>query len=166
MAPINLQSLVVRDGSLSGDPGTFYLLVVLTILFFVGCLCIGALLVLRRIRNSRQKSDVEGQGFKSHRRSRHPPSISITNEKAAFLHSDSAPSSPVPEIRITFPEEESTDGKRQSRVVVVHITEKGGVGYEPYEEQLPAYEEKESGRFQSLDLERIGGLKEKSEMKP
>lgn len=75
----------------------------------------------------------------------------------------SPPASPVPEIRITFPEEEDKSGKRKSgRVVVVRIGENGGVGLEPYqEESLPPYQSGEFDRFQSLDLERIGGLREK-----
>ena len=74
----------------------------------------------------------------------------------------SPPQSPVPEIRITFPEEEDAGGKRQSgRVVVVRISEQGGLGLEPYnEESLPPYQSSDSGRFESLDLDRIGGLKE------
>ena len=74
----------------------------------------------------------------------------------------SPPQSPIPEIRITFPEEEGAAGKRQSgRVVVVRISEQGGLGLEPYnEESLPPYQSSESGRFESLDLDRIGGLKE------
>ena len=77
-------------------------------------------------------------------------------------HSDSPPASPVPEIRITFPEEEDKAGKRQSRVVVVRISDKGDIGLEPYEEEpLPVYQQRENDGFKSLDLERIGGLKEK-----
>ena len=74
----------------------------------------------------------------------------------------SPPQSPIPEIRITFPEEEDAAGKRQSgRVVVVRISEQGGLGLEPYNgESLPPYQSSESGRFESLDLDRIGGLKE------
>lgn len=74
----------------------------------------------------------------------------------------SGPPSPVPEIRITFPEEEDNDGKRRSgRVVVVRISETGGVGLEPYhDEHLPPYVKDDAERFQSLDLDRIGGLKE------
>lgn len=72
------------------------------------------------------------------------------------------PTSPVPEIRITFPEEEDDGGKRKSgRVVVVRISETGGVGLEPYnDDQLPPYQKSDDGKFQSLDLERMGGLKE------
>lgn len=71
------------------------------------------------------------------------------------------PMSPVPEIRITLPEEmDHTGNRRSGRVVVVHVGE-STVGYEPYDEKLPPYQHSESERFQSLDLDRIGGLKEK-----
>ena len=44
----------------------------------------------------------------------------------------------------------------------MRIGESGGVGLEPLgEEDLPQYEKSDAERFQSLDLERIGGLKEK-----
>ncbi|KAL8773092.1 MAG: hypothetical protein Q9194_004418 [Teloschistes cf. exilis] len=85
------------------------------------------------------------------------------NEKE-YLDSpaSSEPSSPIPEIRITFPEEEDDCGKRKSgRVVVVKISETGGVGLEPYhDEQLPAHGKDDAHRFESLDLDRMGGLKE------
>lgn len=68
----------------------------------------------------------------------------------------------MPEIRITFPEEENEAGKSKSgRVVVVRISETGGLGLEPYsDEHLPAYQQPDAERFQSLDLDRMGGLKE------
>lgn len=77
-----------------------------------------------------------------------------------------SPTTEVPEIRITFPEEFDASGKRQSgRVVVVRVGETS-IGLEPVvgEEKLPAYET--DGRFQSLDLERIGGLGEKAKNAP
>jgi len=81
-------------------------------------------------------------------------------------NSSSPPASPVPEIRITFPEEEDESGKRKSgRVVVVRISEAGSVGLEPCQEELPPYQSSDADRFQSLDLERMGGLKEKEDMK-
>ena len=79
------------------------------------------------------------------------------------MRAASTPSSPdVPEIRITFPEEVDETGKRTSgRVVVVKVGEHS-VGMEPVrEEDLPPYKREEDARFQSLDLERMGGLKEK-----
>ena len=150
-------------------PTTFYLLIVLTILLCIGFLALAALFALRFIHRRREQKQnlncVEKGQSMSHRRNHHPPSIPINNEKAAFLETDSAPSSPVPEIRITFPEEEGHDTKRQSgRVVVVKISDKGGVGLEPYQEQLPAYQKEDGARFQSLDLDRIGGLKEKEQV--
>ena len=165
MAPINFRNLFVRDDNMtSNDSTTWYLLVILAVLLSVGCLCVGVLFSLRAVRRRREASqDLEKQTPRhSHRRSRHPPSISIITEKEAFLQEDSRPSSPVPEIRITFPEEEGKDGRRQSRVVVVKISEKGSVGYEPYQEQLPMYQKEDGERFHSLDLNLIGGLKEKT----
>jgi len=94
-------------------------------------------------------------------------SIYVYNEKASMVaNSSSPPQSPevIPEIRITFPDEQDEGGKRKSgRVVVVRVGETG-VGLEPLKEDaLPAYQKSEGlNRFQSLDLERIGGLKEKS----
>ena len=89
--------------------------------------------------------------------------INIHCEKEILVESgEESPRSPVPEIRITFPEEDDEGNKRLSgRVVVVKISDKGSVGLEPYkDDHLPPYQ-KTDERFQSLDLERIGGLKEK-----
>jgi len=81
-------------------------------------------------------------------------------------NSSSPPLSPdsVPEIRITFPDEQDESGRRKSgRVVIVRVGEKG-IGLEPVrDEQLPAYEKESGERFHSIDMDRIGGLKEKSE---
>ena len=89
-------------------------------------------------------------------------SIYVYQEKQSLIeNSDAPPSASVPEIRITFPEETDDVGKRQSgRVVVVHVGETS-MGLEPFSENLPAYQTSEADRFQSLDLDRIGGLKEK-----
>ena len=69
----------------------------------------------------------------------------------------------MPEIHITFPDEEHVGGKRKSgRVLVLRIGDSGSVGMGPIsEEQLPSYQSTQAERFQSLDLERMGGLKEK-----
>lgn len=80
-------------------------------------------------------------------------------------NSDSPPSSPLPEIRITFPEEFDESGKRTSgRVVVVRVGETS-VGLEPLDEKLPLYEQEDNGRFHSVDLDRVGGLTEKEHAK-
>jgi hypothetical protein len=93
-----------------------------------------------------------------------PESIYVVDEKQDLTnHSSSLQNNPVPEIRITFPDEEGANGKRQSgRVVVLRIADSGSVGMEPLNrDQLPPYQQHDAERFQSLDLGRMGGLKEK-----
>ncbi|KAI5286876.1 hypothetical protein KEM54_006442 [Ascosphaera aggregata] len=102
----------------------------------------------------------------------------LNDHQRDSYRSDSPPPAGVPEIRITFPEEEDDQGQPISgRVVVVRISESGGIGLEPLDEKkdiemhadgyekrdferdgLPAYEQ---NRLESLDLDRIGGLKER-----
>jgi hypothetical protein len=87
-----------------------------------------------------------------------------SREKQSLMDSSSPPASPslVPEIRITFPDEVDRTGRPQSgRVVVVRMGENASVGLEPFHAQLPAYEKIEGSKFDDLDLESIGGLKEK-----
>jgi len=175
-------TLVRRDGSASEmtlTPLMTDLLIALLVLALLGVCLIVVLLFLRLYRRKRQqKSELpfhnapQGSRRSNHRRltitaspyGRNAESVFVYNEKQAFMEQGSSPpASPVPEIRITFPEEEDKGGKRKSgRVVIVRIGENGGVGLEPYqEESLPPYQTGESDRFQSLDLERIGGLREK-----
>jgi hypothetical protein len=77
----------------------------------------------------------------------------------------SPPHSPdnVPEIHITFPDEQDDQGRLQSgRVVVVRLSDASSVGLEPLnDEQLPAYEKESKTQFYSIDMNEIGGLKEK-----
>jgi hypothetical protein len=91
-------------------------------------------------------------------------SIYVNSEKQTLVdNSSSPPPSPVPEIRITFPEEDDAGKRKSERVVVVRISETGSVGMEPCtDDNLPPYRQTDVDRFHSLDLERIGGLKEKS----
>lgn len=45
---------------------------------------------------------------------------------------------------------------------MVRIGDSGSIGMEPVgEDALPPYQSSDAERFQSLDLERMGGLKEK-----
>ncbi|KAL4999087.1 hypothetical protein BDV10DRAFT_165873 [Aspergillus recurvatus] len=153
------------------------LLISLLVLVLLGIALICALLVLRRRRLNRQQSElpVHNGQCSTHHRSvtiSAPPyakaeSVFVIDEKRNLMeNSSSPPPSPVPEIRITFPEEEDESGKRKSgRVVVVRISEAGSVGLEPYNDQLPPYQSSDADRFQSLDIERMGGLKEKDDTK-
>jgi len=151
------------------------LMIALLVLVLLALALVGGLLIIRRKRQSMKKDPVlpvhNGQISTSQRRltittGKHD-SIMVYDEKRALMeNSDSPPPSPVPEIRITFPEEEDESGRRKSgRVVVVRISEAGSVGLEPCHEELPPYQTTDTGRFHSLDIERMGGLKEKGELK-
>ncbi|KAL4976095.1 hypothetical protein BDW66DRAFT_135604 [Aspergillus desertorum] len=169
---------VARDGA--KDEGLsdsmVDLLISLLVLVLLGIALICALLVLRRRRLNRQlELPVHNGQCSTHHRSVTicaPPyakteSVFVIDEKRDLMeNSSSPPPSPVPEIRITFPEEEDESGKRMSgRVVVVRISEAGSVGLEPCNDHLPPYQSSDADRFQSLDIERMGGLKEKDDAK-
>ena len=183
MAPIT-HTFHRRDFS---NKTTIGLLTTFLVLIIVSIACVGALWFLRRTRRARQaaglipfEDDNDKLSTPKKRGHRRASGISIAStmsfssekrksgskfvdeEKQEFLRNTTPPpSGGLPQIRITFPEETDEDGKKQSgRVVVLHVDDKGGVGMEPLPEgeQLPPYEQ---DRFVSLDLERIGGLKEK-----
>ena len=174
-------TLLVRDAILPRDnsntttldPTMMKLLIALIALLFVGICAVGGLFILRSRRKAKDQAKSDLPFHKSnHRRltitaapyDRRSESLYVYKEKESLVsEAGSPPASPIPEIRITFPEEEDDAGKRKSgRVVVVRISETGGVGLEPYnEDQLPPYQRVESERFESLDLDRMGGLKEK-----
>ncbi|KAF4303666.1 hypothetical protein SLS57_005348 [Botryosphaeria dothidea] len=165
-------------------PTMMNLLIALVVLCAVAILSVFALFLLRRARNAKKRSELPmyNEDRSTQRMSSHHRSLTITtappysnnrssavyvyNEKETFMNEQHTPDSPVPEIRITFPEEVDDKGNKQSgRVVVVRVGEHS-VGLEPLnEEQLPPYQKDENDRFQSLDLERIGGLKEKTNEK-
>lgn len=174
----SFRKLVVRDSSdnsSSGfDPSMLNLVVTLLGLVCLGLGLVGFLYFLRRRRQARKQSILPQHSRSSNHRSltiQAPPyssvktqSVYVLNEKRDLLeNSDSPPPSPVPEIRITFPDEEDKEGKRMSgKVVVVRIGESGSIGMEPVtEDQLPPYQSSDAERFHSLDLERMGGLREK-----
>ena len=176
-----LHNLVVRadpmsDGTLT--PTMVNLIIGLLGLLFLGLSLVALLFILRHNRKSKKQSELPLYNDSSLKSANHrgltitaPPygqrseSIYVYNEKQTLMGSPlGSPASPIPEIRITFPEEEDEFGKRRSgRVVVVRIGDTG-VGLEPYQaDDLPPYQNSEAGKFQSLDLERMGGLKEKEQ---
>lgn len=144
------------------------------VLFLFACGVSISLLYLRRRRRVARQMAL----LPTHQRRGHQRSLTITSTPAytgqerVYVYDDKmnmigssncAPDSPVPEIRITFPDEvDQTSGQKTSgRVVVVRITDSGNVGMEPvHQEQLPPYQKADNDRFQSLELDRIGGLRE------
>lgn len=158
---------------------TALLIAVLCFLFAI-MLLVGALLHLRKRRRARlgpelplyEEKCASEPSIKSSRRgfftARIFTSAHVLQEKQALMDETAIPpDSPVPEIRITLPEEYDSFGKRRSgRVVIVRFGE-NGEGLEPVDDNLPAYEEKDGQqRFQSVDLERVGGLVEKARNAP
>ncbi|KAF2397253.1 hypothetical protein EJ06DRAFT_559363 [Trichodelitschia bisporula] len=152
------------DASSSLTPTVFNLLIALVVLFAVAACSVAGLFTLRLMRKKRAMAAEQLPVYSE--KPSNPRGLSIQTpsyanaEKQALMDEGSPPTSPVPEIRITFPEEIDASGKRQSgRVVVVRVGEHS-VGLEPVNDGLPPYA-KEDGRFQSLDLDRMGGLKER-----
>lgn len=173
----HVMNLVRRDTDQSAtiNHTMLNLLVVLLVLVLLVLLLVASLLYMRQRRRARsqtmlplydEKRASTSSTSSHHRRVMVRPSESIyVYEEKKLSSEDSPPPSPIPEIRITFPEEIDASGKRQSgRVVVVRVGD-SSMGLEPVAETLPSYE-KDGERFHSLDLERIGGLVEKARNAP
>jgi hypothetical protein len=171
---MNIKHLMARDDRSEGLTNTHVALIVsLLMLVLLGMVLIGALMFLRNMRRTRKQAAENSQlPLYEKRQSNHRLTITampykgresvVVYEKEQLMRSNpDSPSSPVPEIRITFPDEVDESGKQQSgRVVIVRVGDHS-VGLEPVTDDLPPYQQDASDRFDSLDLDRIGGLKEK-----
>lgn len=169
------------DGDDDSDSTINILAIVLAIIVSLGVILLGALTILKRMRRQRnlqdgtsppQYNDVVQQDKNHHRltietRSGRTSIMYNKDGRPMLANPNSPPHSPdnVPEIHITFPDEEADEagGKRKSgRVVVVRVGDGAAVGLEPLDEdELPAYEKESSGSFYSIDMDDIGGLREK-----
>ncbi|GJC95602.1 hypothetical protein CH63R_02460 [Colletotrichum higginsianum IMI 349063] len=183
----SIQNLITRDAS-SGvvrrdDDGSnmLNLMIVVLALVFFALLLVSTLFLMRRIRKQQRQEamlptyqEVKGGGARNH----HNLTIQTSQDgrsSVLYIGQDgrspmlqnpqSAPHSPdnVPEIHITFPDEQDEGGRRKSgRVLVVRVGDGGSVGLEPVrDEQLPAYEKDSKSQFYSVDMDSIGGLREK-----
>jgi preprotein translocase subunit SecG len=178
-----VRRLAARGSDSDSDDGSDNminaLIAVLSIAFFA-LILISALFLFRRVRRNREARNADTLPVYSQ-----TPKDSMQNgltietkhngrSSVVFIGRDGQPmlqnpSSPphspdnVPEIHITFPDEQDDEGQRKSgRVLIVRVGDNATVGLEPVqEEQLPAYEKEAKGQFQSLDMEQLGGLKEK-----
>ena len=154
------------------------MLAVLGIVFF-GLILVSMLFLFRRARRNRQMKQAQLLPSYHDASSKNTRGLTIEtthNGRSSVLvigrdgqpmlpNPSSPPHSPdnVPEIRITFPDEQDAQGRQQSgRVLIVRVGENATVGLEPvHEEQLPAYEKDNKSGFYSLDMDQIGGLMEK-----
>lgn len=152
------------------------LLIVLIVLLVVSLLLFVAIKYLRRLGKKREAERYRGKSALLPIANPHSNSRSMTDFAHSSLSIDGgesfrqsfyrqlcAPTSSttnltVPEIRITFPDEDlppmnpSSPGQRTSRVVVVQVGESGAAYVTP----PPAYD-----GFHDIDMSTVGGLKEK-----
>lgn len=168
---------VLADSSSNNNTQVINLLIALLALIFIGLLSFALLTVLRRMRTKKQAmastlpqyNDVKRTG--NHRRltiqtgdGRSSTIVIGRDGQPMLANPQQPPHSPdnVPEIHITFPDEQDEQGRSKSgRVVVVRVGDTT-VGLEPLdEEQLPAYEKESKSQFYAIDIDKIGGLKEK-----
>jgi len=163
-----LNILVERETKLGQDErhtsaSTITLLTALVILLSVALALVGALFLLRRLRNKR-KADNSLPSYESSGRGLSVTTIPYSEKEHLLSAASSSPTSPVPEIRITFPEEEDHNGRRVSGTVVL-VQMGDTVGFRPVDNNglPPSYSASAggNGRFASVDLERVGGLREK-----
>jgi len=174
----SFRTVVARGYDAAGNDHLVDLLIALLVLVFFGLLSVTFLLVVRRRRQRQMletlpqyNDDLKRSG--NHRRLTIQTSngdgrssvIVFKDGQPMLANPQSPPHSPdnVPQIHITFPDEQDEQGRPKSgRVVVVRVGETS-VGLEPlhHDEQLPAYEKESKSQFYAIDLEKIGGLREK-----
>ncbi|KAI1393928.1 uncharacterized protein F4822DRAFT_386409 [Hypoxylon trugodes] len=166
-----------RDLNMGGESDTVVNLMItfLGIAFFA-LVMVALLVMLRRAKRERrqqeetlpQYNDIKHDDYNTRRLTIQTAdgrsSILVVNGRPMLADPSAPPYSPtnIPEIHITFPDEQDEQGHNKSgRVVVVRVGETS-VGLEPVkEEQLPAYEKESKSGFYSIDMDQIGGLKEK-----
>ncbi|CAM1505434.1 Fc.00g110710.m01.CDS01 [Cosmosporella sp. VM-42] len=165
-----------------GSDNMINLMLVVLGLVFLGLILISILFLFRRARRQqlmRAQSELLPSYHDSNKRfnNHHGLTIETTHNGRSSIfvigrdghpmlaNPNSPPHSPdnVPEIRVTFPDEQDDQGRlKGGRVLVVRVGDNATIGMEPVrEEQLPAYEKEAKGQFYSIDMDQIGGLKEK-----
>ncbi|KAK5664092.1 hypothetical protein OQA88_307 [Cercophora sp. LCS_1] len=178
----SFKNLVRRMESVEDAPHGFYminLLIALFVLVFFGLVAFSMLMLIRRQKIKKQlaatalpqyqDSDIKRTG--NHQRltiqtgnGRSSVIVFGKDGRPMLANPQSPPHSPdnVPQIHITFPDEHDEQGRpRSGRAFIVRVGETT-VGLEPlHEEQLPAYEKESKSQFYALDIDKIGGLKEK-----
>jgi len=154
-----------------GGPISMDLTIILVAIAFCFMLAVGAIYGMRKykdMKNARRNRLPQYNSKNAHGLSIDPPAYSPSSTPAYYDEKSSTsypstPVSPVPEIRITFPDDIDEHGKAvKGSVVIVKIGDRGGVGLEPVrnEDQLPKYE-RDGKKWDDVDMDLIGGLKER-----
>lgn len=175
----SLRTIVARTVPATAPDNTFVvnLLIALFVLVFLGLLAFALLVLLRRYRMKKMgtsplprytdelKRDVNHRRLTIQTGNGRSSTIVFSKDGQPMLaNPQQPPHSPanVPQIHITFPDEHDDQGRAQSgRAFVVRVGDTT-VGLEPiHDEQLPAYEKESKSQFYALDIDKIGGLKEK-----
>jgi hypothetical protein len=170
-------ALAVRElsDSSSFDDSTMNAMIALLALVLSGLLLTLALMMLRRHRQQLldqqlpSYNDIENEAGRNTRRltiqtPNGMSSIVVVNGRPMLADPHSPPNSPknVPEIHITFPDEKDEHGRHKNGKVLLVRVGDTTIGLEPLrDEQLPAYEKQGNNDFYSIDMDRIGGFKEK-----
>ncbi|KAH7328587.1 hypothetical protein B0I35DRAFT_403924 [Stachybotrys elegans] len=176
--------LVTRESQMptradEGDDTLIDLTLAVLGLVFFGLVIVSILFLIRRHRIQRQMQHEILPSYYDTKRNPNPRGLTIEtthNGRSSVLYISrdgqpmlqnprSPPHSPdnVPQIHITFPDEHDEKGQPKSgRVLVVRVGDNATVGLEPiHDEPLPAYEKETKGDFYAVDMNQIGGLKEK-----
>ena len=176
----SFRNIVTREVPTLADGSNAYmvnLLIALFVLVFFGLLSFSLLVLIRRHRMKQQMmastlpqySDAKRTG--NHRRltiqtgNGRPSVIVLGRDGTPMLANPQSPPHSldnVPQIHITFPDEQDEQGRpRSGRAFVVRVGDTT-VGLEPlHDEQLPAYEKENKTQFYAIDIDKIGGLREK-----
>jgi hypothetical protein len=147
-----MPSLLRREDYEAGwSPLTLDLMIVLVSLSFAGLVSVGLIYAVRKYQSHRASRHTTLPSYQT--RNIHdlhvaaPPYYDEKRRHSGSSSPGSGPSSPVPEIRITFPDDVDGQGRQLKGRVV---------------EQLPKYE-RDGKKWDELDMELMGGLKEKKE---
>ena len=167
----NLHRRNEYDGYYGASMGP--VLMVCVALILAGSLLSLSLICLRRRRIAQRHAMLPQYHAHTHHRSASVTNLpNLARNETVFVYDEkmnliansaNPPPSAIPQIRVTFPDDDEHSGQpRPGRVVVVHVTDTGSVGMSPLSQgPAPPYQHADAERFQSLDLDRMGGLREK-----
>ena len=134
------------------SPAAVDILIILLVLVFIAMCLVTILFFYRRVCHNKQNNHllpVHHRHRDHHHHHHHSLTVTTLPTGEQSISVVQRESLPLPEIRLTFP-----DDDEDQHQLIVKIGDSGSVGLEPCPPPPPYCEH-------SLDLDRIGGLKEK-----